>query len=68
MMEVGNKHGYTGVEHKKERPVDEGDDGDEGEKVTEGGDTIFVEVKQVNFHAQGGGYGDVVIFRRHRRR
>ena len=68
MTEVDNKHGYTGVEHKKERSVDEEDDGDKGEKETEGGDNIFVGVKQVNFHAQGGGYGDVIVFWRHRRR
>ena len=68
MMEVGNKHEYTGVEHKKEKSVDERDDDNEGEKETEGGNDIFVGVKQVNVHAQVDGYGDVVIFQRRRRR
>ena len=51
-MEVGNKHGYTGVEHKKESSVERGDNSDEGEKKVEGGDDIFSRVKQVDSHAK----------------
>lgn len=50
MTEAGNKHGYTGIEHKKERLVEEGDGADEGEKEIEGRDDIFKRVKQVNLH------------------
>ena len=50
MTEVGNKQGYTGVECKKERSMERGDDTDEGEKEIEGGDNIFEGVKQVNLH------------------
>lgn len=57
MTKVGNKQGYTGVEHKKERLVDEGDNDDKGEKETEGGDDIFARVKQVDPHALVDGYG-----------
>ena len=51
MTEAGNKHGYTGVECKKERSVEEGNDADEEEKEMEGGDDIFKGVKQVDLHA-----------------
>ena len=60
MTEVGNKHGYTRVECKKERSVERGDDADEGEKETEGGDDIFEGVKQVDSHVLMIGSEDIV--------
>ena len=37
MTKVGNKLGNTGVEHKKERLMEKGDDADKEEKEIEGG-------------------------------
>ena len=51
MTEVGNKQGYTRVEHKKERSMEEGDDANKEEKEMEGGDDIFKGVKQIDLHA-----------------
>ena len=68
MTEAGNKHGYMGVEHKKERSVDEGDCNNEEEEETEGGDDIFKGVKQVDSHAPMDGLRDVIFFDTHRRK
>ena len=67
-MEVGNKQGYTGVEHKKDKLVDERDGGDKGEEEIEGRNDIFIGVKQVNLHASMVGFEDTVFFGIHRRR
>lgn len=67
-MEVGSKHGYTGVEHKKKRSIDKGDDDDEEEKEMEGGDNIFGRVKQINVHVWKDGCGGSIVFCRCRRR
>ena len=62
MTEVGNKQGYTGIECKKERSVEEGDGADEGEEETEGGDNIFKGVKQVDLHVLMMSFEGVVFF------
>ena len=68
MTEAGNKQGYTGVEHKKERSVERGDDADEGEKEIEGGDDIFEGVKQVDSHVLRVGSEGVIFIGIHRRK
>ena len=67
-MEVGNKQGYTGVEHKKERLVEEGDDADKEEKEIEGGDDIFEGVKQVDSHVLMMNFEGIISFELCRRR
>ena len=61
MTEVGNKQGYTGVEHKKERSVNEGDNNDEEKEETEGGDDIFCGIKQIDVQSGAGEHEDIVI-------
>ena len=61
-MKVGNKHGYTGVECKKERSVSKGDCDNEGEEEKEGRDDIFTGIKQVDLHALVDGLRDVIFF------
>ena len=67
-MEAGNKQGYTGVECKKERLVEEGDGVDKGKEETKGGDNILKRVKQVDVHVSVGSFEGVVFADRHRRR
>ena len=68
MTEAGNKQGYTYVERRKQRSVEEGNDTDEVEKEIEGGDDIFKGVKQVDLHALIGSSEGVVSVGTHRRR
>ena len=68
MTEAVNKQGYTGVEHKKERSVERGDDADEGEKEIEGGDNIFEGVKQVDLHVLEVGSEGIVFVETCRRK
>ena len=67
-MEAGSKHGYTGIECKKERLMEEGDNADEGKEETKGGDNIFKRVKQVDVHALVGSSGGIVFAERRKRR
>ena len=67
-MEVSNKQGYTSIEHKKERSMEESDGADEGEEETEDWDDIFEGVKQVDSHVQMMSFEGVVSFELHRRR
>ena len=65
---MGNKQGYTSVEYKKERSVEEGDNADKGEKEMEGGDDIFMRVKQVDSHVLMESSEGIISFEIHKRR